>query len=109
MVQVDIPGLTAVGAAVERAAAAFDAVPRDGLGEAGHLTAWATGPALTAAAAAWQDFLDQLAGQVRDLGGDLSAAARRYGAADEAAAARAAAAGDGIPAGHPARGRVSGR
>jgi hypothetical protein len=105
---VDIPGLNMVGAAVTGSAAGFKQTYADHAGqlEVGGSTVWATTQAVSAAAERWGGFVQQLAGQVRGLGVDLSRAAADYQASDDAAASRVNTAG--IPAGHPALGRAYG-
>jgi hypothetical protein len=105
-IHVDIPGLARVGFAVTHSADAFDQV------HSGHPSRLSTGAppewgstgAVTNASQAWQAFLRQLSGQVRDLGAALNSAARDLDAADAASAERTA----GIPEGHPALGRAHG-
>ncbi len=111
--QVDIPGLSRVGKAVERAAGSFEkaqARHADRLAPGAGRGGWSTTAALNRGSETWAAFLKQLAGQVRDLGTGLSSSAQEYPAADQASSARinAAAADAHIPAGHPAMARAQG-
>lgn len=105
---VDIPALAKTGLTVEGCYSDFDMART---AHAEHLDPrltpeWATNGASAAAVAAWQAFVTQLAGQVRDLGQSLSTSAREFQAADDRAASRTNAVG--IPAGHPAQARAHG-
>jgi uncharacterized protein YukE len=102
---VDLPGLEKVGSDVTGCYADFDKV-RTGHADQlnpGLEAGWAGGSAAANASTVWHAFLGQLAGQVQDLGRNLSTAARELQAADDRAAGRTTSAGAGIPAGHPAQ------
>jgi hypothetical protein len=107
---VDIPGLAKVGSGVEGCHFDFARVHSGASGrlDPGLDPAWSAGAATAKAAVAWQAFLVQLAGQVQDLGRNLSTSAREFQAADDRAAGRTDSAGAGIPAGHPAQARAHG-
>ncbi len=110
MGSVDISGVAKTGSTVETCSLDFDEARTT---QADRLDPqlggdWATGAASSTAAAAWQTFLTQLAGQVRELGQSLTTSAREFQAADAAAAGRVSGAGAGIPAGHPAQARAYG-
>ena len=101
--QVDSAGLKRVGAAVTRSAAEFSKAytARSGaLAAPAGMNDWATGPALTATADAWEVFFKQLAEQVGKLGSDLSRSADAYLATDDDADDRIRTAGRS-PAGLP--------
>ncbi len=105
--QVDIPGLSRMGKAVEQAADSFEkahARHADRLAPGAGRGGWSTTAALNHGSETWAAFLKQLAAQVRDLGTGLSSSAQEYQAADQASSARitGAAADSHIPAGHPA-------
>jgi hypothetical protein len=85
--EVDIAGLAKTGAAVEHAAAGFQA-PRDSLAPSGAMPGWASGAALTAAGAAWTEYLGTLTGEVQAFGAGLTSAASDYRLADDDAAGR---------------------
>ncbi|GIF21667.1 hypothetical protein BJ973_004889 [Actinoplanes tereljensis] len=89
--EVDLPGLVTVGGAVTAASdgfrTAYTASESD-LPPAAGSDGWATDAALRQAAAAWQVFTGNLAGQVRTFGDGLTASARALQGSDQAAADR---------------------
>ncbi|GIM90932.1 hypothetical protein [Paractinoplanes toevensis] len=94
--EVDLPGLVKVGGAVAAASDGFRTAytgNESDLPPAAGSAGWATDAALRRAAAAWQTFTGNLAGQVRAFGDGLTASARALQASDQAAADRVGGAG----------------
>ncbi|MEV4346801.1 hypothetical protein AB0J83_20275 [Actinoplanes sp. NPDC049596] len=95
-IQVDLPGLAAMGSAVTAASAGFrTAYSRNEADLTSGTVAdgWATASAVTRAGEAWRAFSGELAGQVRAFGDGLSQSARELAASDQASAERVSGAG----------------
>jgi hypothetical protein len=96
--EVDIPGLTRVGRAVEAASVTWGKAHS---AHAAHLppgdalTGWSTGAALATADDGWAAFMTRLKNELHAYAAGLTQSAKDYQAADEAAAAGVHRAGGG--------------
>ncbi|MEV4705265.1 hypothetical protein [Actinoplanes sp. NPDC049316] len=88
--QVDIPGLSRVGSAVEAASVTWGkahSTHAEQLPPGDALTGWAAGAALATANDGWSAFMTRLEDELHAYAAGLTQSAKDYQAADEAAAA----------------------
>ena len=87
--EVDIPGLTRVGGAVEAASVTWGKAHSAHAAElppGSALAGWASGAALATANDGWSAFMTRLKGELHTYAAGLTRSAKDYQAADEAAA-----------------------